>query len=89
MTVPCTLPVALSYLLSLAVEIVSNAAFTSSSRLSEGTSLGLGNRSQRFQVFILFMILHLRSAALSLSYRYIYIFIYMKPFDVLTDHIAS
>ena len=50
----------------VAVEIVSNAAFTSS-RLFEGTSLGVSNRPQRFQVSILFMIFNLRSAALSLN----------------------
>ena len=41
-------------------------AFTSSSR-SEGTSLGLGHREPPWSTTILFMIFHLRSAALSLS----------------------
>ena len=53
-------------LVIVAVGIFNNVAFTSS-RLLEGTSLGLGNQPRRFQIPILFIIFHLRSAALSLS----------------------
>ena len=49
------------------VGIVSNAAFTSSSRLLEGTSLGLSNQTRGFQMSILFIIINLRSSALTLS----------------------
>lgn len=51
----------------VALWIVHNAAFTSSSRPSEGTSLCLGKWIQRVQVSTFVMILHFRSARLALS----------------------